>query len=115
VNAVTYRLKLKKGDFELEVQGDREWVESKFEKLTTEQISIAGIKEAVPRGMPQTLGEFLDQKGNPQKHTDVVTIYAYWLFHVEKMNRSMSRTLLVVTTEQEKLSQVTQIRLLIKM
>lgn len=85
MNAVTYRLKLKKGDFELEVQGDREWVESKFEKLTTEQISIAGIKEAVPRGMPQTLGEFLDQKGNPQKHTDVVTIYAYWLFHVEKM------------------------------
>lgn len=85
MSAVTYRLKLKKGDFEVEVQGDKEWVESKFEKLTTEQISIAGIKKAELRGMPQTLGEFLDQRGNPQKHTEVVAVFAYWLFKVENM------------------------------
>lgn len=85
VNTVTYRLKLKKGDFEVEVQGDKEWVESRFEKLTTEKISIAGIEGVMPRGMPETLGEFLDQKGNPEKHTEVVVAYAYWLFHVEKM------------------------------
>jgi hypothetical protein len=85
VSAVTYRLKLKKGDFEVEVQGDKEWVESKFEKLTTEDISITRGKEVVLRGMPETLGEFLDQRGNPDKHTEVVAVFAYWLFKVEKM------------------------------
>jgi hypothetical protein len=85
VNDIPYRIKLKKGDFELEVQGDKLWVESKFKQLTTEEISILGAREAMPRGMPETLGEFLDQKGNPQKHTDVVAVFAYWLFKVEKM------------------------------
>ena len=82
---IPYKIKLKKGDFELEVQGDKLWVESKFKELTTEEISIPGAREAIPRGMPETLGEFLDQKGNPQKHTEVVAVFAYWLFKVEKM------------------------------
>ena len=82
---ITYRIKLKKRDFEVEVQGDKSWVESTFKELTTGEISITGAKEAMPRGMPETLGEFLDQKGDPQKHTEVVAIFAYWLFNIEKM------------------------------
>ena len=82
---IPYRIKLKKGDFEIEVQGDKSWVESKFKQLTTEEISILVAREAIPEGMPETLGEFLDQKGNPQKHTDVVAVFAYWLFKAEKM------------------------------
>jgi len=35
--------------------------------------------------MPETLGEFLDQKGNPSKHTDSMAVFAYWLFKVKKM------------------------------
>ena len=85
MNNTSYKIKLKRGDFEVEVQGDKLWVESKFKELTTEEISILGAKEAIPRGMPETLGEFLDQKGNPQKHTEVVAVFAYWLFKVEKM------------------------------
>jgi len=81
---ITYRIKLRKGDFEAEVQGDKLWVESKFKELTTEEISLAE-RETVLKGMPETLGEFLDKKGNPQTHTDVVAIFAYWLFKVEKM------------------------------
>jgi hypothetical protein len=80
-----YRIKLKKGNFELEVQGDKLWVESKFKELTTEEISIPGTRETMPRSTPETLGEFLDQNGNPQKHTEVVAVFAYWLFKVEKM------------------------------
>jgi len=80
-----YRIRLKKGDFEVEVQGDKVWVENKFKELTTEKVSIAGVVETQPVGLPETLGEFLDQKGNPQKHTDVVAVYAFWLFRVEGM------------------------------
>ena len=82
---IPYRIKLRKGDFEVEVQGDKSWVESKFKELTTEEVIIPGVREAIPEGMPETLGEFLDQRGNPQKHTDVVAVFAYWLFKVEKM------------------------------
>jgi len=80
-----YRIRLRNGDFEVEVQGDKEWVENKFKELTTEKIAIAGIVETKTTGLPETLGEFLDQKGNPQKHTDVVAVYAFWLFRMEGM------------------------------
>ena len=33
--------------------------------------------------MPETLGEFLESKGNPEKHTDLVAVYAFWLFKKE--------------------------------
>jgi hypothetical protein len=35
--------------------------------------------------MPGTLGEFLDLKGDPSRHTDSIAVFAYWLFKVEKM------------------------------
>lgn len=79
-----YKIRIRKGNFEVEVQGDMEWVEKKFEELTTKELSIVETK-ALPQGMPETLGEFLDQKGNPQRHTDVVVVFAYWLFKVENM------------------------------
>jgi hypothetical protein len=82
---ILYRIRLRNGDFEVEVQGDKEWVENKFKELTTEKVAIAGIVETKTLGLPETLGEFLDQKGNPQKHTDVTAVYAFWLFRVEGM------------------------------
>ena len=81
-----YRIKYRKGDFEVDVQGDKEWVEEKFAELTSKEIAIAGAK--VPpkmEGMPGTLGEFLGAKGNPKKHTDVSAIFAYWLLKIEKI------------------------------
>lgn len=84
MNDKQYVIRIRKGDFEVEVRGDMEWVEKKFKELTTKEPSIAGMK-ALPQGMPETLGEFLDQKGNPKKHTDVVAVFAYWLFKVENM------------------------------
>jgi hypothetical protein len=85
LSEVSYRIKLRKGDFELEVQGDKAWVEGKFKELTTQEVAIPGAKEVGVGGMPATLGEFLDQKGNPSKHTDAMAVFAYWLFKVEKM------------------------------
>jgi len=85
LSETSYRIKFKKADFELEVQGDQLWVESKFKELTAKEIGVAAPRERITEGMPETLGEFLDQKGNPQKHTEVIAIFAYWLFKVEKM------------------------------
>ena len=85
MSEITYRIKLRRKGFEVEVQGDKSWVESKFKELMTEKAGVAGLGEIAPMGMPETLGEFLDQKGNPEKHTDVVAVYAYWLFKVERM------------------------------
>lgn len=82
---MSYRIKLRRKDFEVEVQGDKSWVESKFKELTTEKAGVAGLGEIARMSMPETLGEFIDQKGNPDKHTDVVAVYAYWLFKVEGM------------------------------
>jgi hypothetical protein len=84
MSTIEYRISVKRGDFEVEVQGDREWVERKYKELTTERIAIPAPENIKTEEMPGTIGEFLDIKGNPSKHTDSVTVFAYWLFKVEK-------------------------------
>ena len=86
MSEMTYKIKLRKGDFEIELQGDQKWVEDKFKELTGEESPLPVAEKVLAEGMPETLGEFLDQKGNPKKHTEVVAVFAYWLFKVEKMN-----------------------------
>lgn len=82
---MSYRIRVKKGDLEVEVEGDKQWVEDKFKELTTKE-SYAPFPEKVEaEGMPKTLVELLEAKGNPQKHTELVTLYAYWLLKVEKV------------------------------
>lgn len=78
-----YRIGLRKGDFQVDVQGDREWVEQKFKELVSEEFKASLPKEMKREALPETLGEFLEAKGNPQKHTDLVAVYACWLFKKE--------------------------------
>lgn len=82
---VNYRIRVRKGDFEVEVQGDKNWVEEKFKDLTSQEVAVSMAEEAAAKGIPGTLGEFLDQKGNPSKHTDSIAVFAYWLFKVVKI------------------------------
>ena len=86
MNEITYRIRFKRGDSEIEVQGDQKWVEAKFKELTSKEFQVAVREKVVTEGIPKTLGEFLDQKGDPKKHTEIVAIFAYWLFKVEKMD-----------------------------
>ena len=88
-----YRIKYRKGDFEVDVQGDKAWVEAKFKELTSKEVKITEDRAEV-RGMPGTLGEFLDMKGNPKKHTDVTAVFAYWSFKVEKMQSFNAKDML---------------------
>jgi len=82
---ISYRIKVKKGDFEVEVQGDRQWVEAKFKELTGKEFQMTMVKKIETESIPDTLGEFVEQKGNPQKHTELVAVFAYWLFKVEEI------------------------------
>ena len=80
-----YRIRVKKGDLEVEVEGDKQWVEDKFKELTVEKSYAPVASEAKTEIIPSTLVEFLEAKGNPQKHTELVIVFAYWLLKVEKM------------------------------
>lgn len=82
MNEPNYRIKYRQGDFEIEVQGDKEWVEQKFEELT-ERKSVRGaeVAEAKEIDLPSSLVEFIKQKGDPSRHIDLITIFGYWLFH----------------------------------
>ena len=82
MNNIPYKIKFRKGDFEVEVQGDEKWVENKFKELISKSFQTLP-KEISKKEMPETLVEFLDMKGDPKKHTDVVAVYAYWLFKKE--------------------------------
>jgi hypothetical protein len=92
-----YRIRYKKGDFEVEVQGDKAWVEGKFEELKKEMPPKASLPS--PSGSqtpaPPTTGdatlsgslvEFIKAKGDPSKHTDRMVLFAYWLFKKENMS-----------------------------
>lgn len=82
---MTYRIRVKKGDLEVEVEGDKQWVEGKFEELTSEKSYASVTVESHAQAMPNTLVEFLEAKGNPQKHTELITVFAYWLLKAERM------------------------------
>jgi len=80
-----YRIRFRRADFEVDIQGDKAWVEKKFKELTTMETAIVNVGKPKTKGLPDTLGEFLDLKGNPSRHTDVVAVFAFWVFKVEKM------------------------------
>ena len=85
-----YRLRYRKGDRELELEGDKEWIEKIFKEFMKSE-----IKETIPEGMttekgkvkeiPMSLVEFLKSKGDPKEHADLVIAFSYWLFHMENM------------------------------
>lgn len=84
-----YRIRYKKGDFEVEVQGDKAWVEVKFEELKKDMPikmvlpaplgSQTTAPTAVDTTLPASLAEFIKAKGNSSGHTDIEVLCAYWL------------------------------------
>lgn len=85
MSETNYRIRYRKGDFEVELQGDKAWVEKKFEELVKSKTVIS--KGVVPQAkvLPDSLVEFLKKKGNPRSHRDKAVIFSYWLFHKENM------------------------------
>lgn len=82
---MNYRIKVKRGESEIEVEGDKEWVEEKLKELTSEKSYTPALTETVPQTMPTSLVEFLETKGNPKKHSELTAVFAYWLLKYEKV------------------------------
>ena len=82
MSETNYRIKYRKGDFEVDVQGDKAWVEAKFKELTSGKFVLeTKVTEAEKGTLPSSLAEFIRQKGSPSRHIALVTIFGYWLFH----------------------------------
>lgn len=90
-----YRIRYKKGDFEVEVQGDKAWVEEKFEQLKKDlpskmvtsgsSTSQTATPIAETTALTDSLVEFLKSKGSPSSHIDVELLFAYWLLKKRNM------------------------------
>ncbi len=86
-----YRIRVKKGNIELEVQGTQEFVESKYEELKEVlDLQISDPQEATPIPappreespqieLPDNIVSFLRLKGNPKTNLKRNMIFAYWL------------------------------------
>lgn len=78
MSETNYRIKYKKGDFEVDVQGDKAWVETKFKELTAGKVINEGERPGM-EVLPGSLVEFLKAKGSPIEHNDIVLGFSYWL------------------------------------
>lgn len=80
-----YRIRYRKGDFEIEFQGDKEWVEKRFKDFIGEKIVEPIALVAKVKALPDSLVEFLKSKGDPKEHIDRIIVFSYWLFHKENL------------------------------
>jgi len=86
----SYKIKIRRGDLEIEVQGDKQFVLEKFGELKEELFrSREGVPTAPITTAPKVEGkpleglslvEFLNAK-NPKSHPDKVVAMAYYLHH----------------------------------
>lgn len=93
-SGLNYKIRLRKGEFEVEVQGDKQWVEQKFKELTGENKQMTSTMPPSEEEIPATLGELLEMKNNPQKHTELVAVYAYWLLKAENQQSFNAKDIL---------------------
>jgi len=82
---MSYKIRYRKDDFEIELQGDKEWVEQKFREFMEYKKAEPRVIATGAKTLPDSLVEFLKNKGNPRRHTDRAIVFSYWLFHKENM------------------------------
>lgn len=110
-SASNYKIRIRKGESEIEVQGDKQWVEQKFKELMSENKQATLAASSSKEDVPTTLGELLEIKNNPQKHTELVAVYAYWLLKAEKQQTFNAKDILTCydTTRRAKPKNANQI------
>lgn len=85
-----YVMRYKNGEFEIEVQGDKEFVEKKFEELLKPKPAIVLQKEVTAvselsqkeNDRKESLSEFLKAK-NPKSHGDKILLIGYYMEKIE--------------------------------
>lgn len=80
-----YLLRIKRGDFEFEVAGDKEFVESKYYEAINKQVNLHKSEVTKPvdtlsitTRKPLSLVEFMKEK-NPKSHPTIITCFGYYL------------------------------------
>jgi len=79
-----YSIKYRKGELEIEVHGDKSFVESKFKELFEAKLEAVSKKaevkvETIPEGKKEmSLAEFLNSK-QPKAHGDKILVFGYYL------------------------------------
>jgi hypothetical protein len=81
----SYKIRYRKGDFEIELQGDKDWVEEKFKEFIEGKIVELAALITKAKTLPDSLVEFLKSKGDPEEHNDRAIVFSYWLFYKENM------------------------------
>jgi predicted nucleotidyltransferase component of viral defense system len=83
---IQYSMRYKKGDLEIEVQGDKDFVEQKFKellavgaKIRRQAESLSDRKKEDVRGRKPSIIEFLRSKGDKFSHTDRIVLFGYYL------------------------------------
>jgi len=105
----SYRIRIKVGEVEIEVEGDREFVEKHIREFKRYRLEIVrglgekGTISEVPNKKLEleglSLAEFYKQK-QPKDHDENVTVFAYWLtkkenreeFHVKDIRNCYKET-----------------------
>ena len=95
---VPYKMKVKIGENEIELVGDKKWVEEKLsefkELIISQQLSevrqkpipASPVQNVSSTKMPETISQFYREKGEPRNHVDKVMLWAFWLTKVEQMD-----------------------------
>jgi len=94
----TYKMKVKLGQNEIEIEGDKDWVDSKlseFKTLLVTQRDTSPLRQksasdstpdvSVISNLQATLAQFYRDKGEPKLHRSKVLIFSYWLTKAEGM------------------------------
>jgi hypothetical protein len=85
-DSTQYKIKLRRGDFEIEIQGDKEYVDNKFRELmetqpfpkTAQPLTSQPKIPAADGSKPLSLREFVDQF-NTKAHMDFVLLIGFYL------------------------------------
>lgn len=89
-NEIEYRIKIKNGNIEIEVQGDKVWVEAKFKELSEEIQSTKPIGPTppipTPIKLPNSLQGLFRKAKEPRKFSDQVLLFTYWLSKTKNMD-----------------------------
>lgn len=92
-------MKVKLGQNEIEIEGDKDWVDTKlseFKTLLVTQRDTSPLRQksesdstpdvSEKSNLPATLAQFYREKGEPKLHRAKVLIFSYWLTKIEGMS-----------------------------
>lgn len=93
-----YKIKIREGNYEFEIEGDKEFVELYYTKIKEDFLKNGVVERIVLNEEVSNLKlknlsmiDFYKLK-EPQNHNDVILVIAYWLFSMENIEEFQAST-----------------------